>query len=77
MTPGICKPIHISAVRAGDTVIHDKHARTVCRKDLKSGFMGKTLWGDSYHMGTKPVILITYDAETKRRQNIDHSNSRP
>lgn len=51
--------IHIDDVNVGDVVrCQDGHLRTVCRKDLKSGFMGTTLFGDSYQLGTKPVEIV-------------------
>ncbi|QNV69380.1 hypothetical protein F7661_28080 (plasmid) [Pseudomonas sp. CFA] len=49
---------HINTVRAGDTVLHNGELRTVCNSDIKRrGFMGTTLFGDSYRSGTVPVHL--------------------
>lgn len=51
--------VHISLVRAADTVFHQGMAKTVCPADLKSdAFMGRTLFGDSYVLGRKPVLRI-------------------
>ncbi len=50
---------HISRLRAGDTILHNNKDMTVSSDDLKSGFMGITVFGDSYRLGTVPVILIT------------------
>ncbi|HGY2296351.1 TPA: hypothetical protein ACNV18_000065 [Pseudomonas putida] len=49
---------HINTIRAGDTVLHNGELRTVCNSDIKRrGFMGATLFGDSYRSGTVPVQL--------------------
>ena len=49
-------PVHISRIRAGDTVLHDGKMRTVCSKDIRRDLcMGITLWGDSYRLGYTPV----------------------
>lgn len=55
----ITEKVHISLIRGGDVVIcSDGLARTVNKKDLKRGFMGITLWGNSYRMGTTLVERI-------------------
>ena len=47
---------HISQVQAGDTIIINSILKTVCQNDIKyCPFMGKTIFGDSYHSGNKPV----------------------
>ena len=51
------KTKHISQVRAGDTVRHNGKEMTVCNKDLKRGFCGLTMFGDSYRLGTRPVEM--------------------
>lgn len=49
--------VHINSIRVGDTVFHDGHFRTVGRNNLKHcGFMGRSIWGDSYKIGYKPVV---------------------
>lgn len=51
--------IHIDLVRPADTVFHDGKARTVCPADLRrDAFMGRTLFGDSYVLGRRPVLRI-------------------
>lgn len=51
--------VHISFIRQADTVFHDGRVRTVCGTDLKrDDFMGRTLFGDSYVLGRKPVMRI-------------------
>lgn len=51
------REVHISEIRSGDTILHlDGKIRTVCQKDIKRDqFMGVTLFGDSYRLGTIPV----------------------
>jgi uncharacterized Zn-binding protein involved in type VI secretion len=53
------KKVHISTIRSGDTVNHGGDIVTVGQNDVKySSFMGHTLFGDSYRMGTIPVEKI-------------------
>ena len=50
------KEVHISEIRPGDTVEHNGAICTVCRNNIKTGgFMGRTLFGDSYRLGIDPV----------------------
>jgi len=51
--------IHISRIRSGDTILHNNKSMTVCKNNLKRGFCGLTVFGDSYKMGTVPVLRIT------------------
>lgn len=62
---------NIALIKAGDTVIHDRYTRTVCKKDVKhDSFMGHTLWGDSYCLGYKPVKkVITNQVRNKQNEN--------
>ena len=48
----VVTPTHIDLIRPGDTVEVDGRLKTVSRNVIKNGFMGKTLWGDSYRLGT-------------------------
>jgi hypothetical protein len=50
--------IDIFELRVGDTIIHNNELKTVSGKDLKRSFCGKTVFGDSYNMGTKKVVRI-------------------
>lgn len=51
--------VHISLLRASDTVFHEGKVRTVCKGNLKNdSFMGPTLFGDSYNLGRKPVLRL-------------------
>jgi putative protein kinase ArgK-like GTPase of G3E family len=51
---------HISYIRAGDTVEHNGKIMTVCNSDIKSGFSGITLFGDSYRLGQTPVKKVVF-----------------
>ena len=53
------KQKHISMISGGDTIIHNDKVVTVCNKDIKRGFCGITIFGDSYRMGTIPVTCVT------------------
>jgi len=50
--------ININVLMPGDTIFHDNKEMTVCKKDLKRGFCGITVFGDSYRMGTIPVLRV-------------------
>lgn len=54
------KEVHISEIRQGDTIHHNGEDVTVCGTDIKSGFCGITIFGDSYHSGYKKVLKVTY-----------------
>ena len=56
---------HISTIKPGDTVLHYGELKTVTKSNIKTGLLGTTLFGDSYHSGYKPVKLaIIYHAKT-------------
>ncbi|QFT13308.1 hypothetical protein [Vibrio sp. THAF190c] len=51
--------VHITKIKAGDTIYHNGKLVTVATKDIKhSDFMGRTIFGDSYHLGNKPVLRV-------------------
>ena len=51
--------VHISTIKNGDTILHtDNKISTVCNKNIKTGFCGITIFGDSYRMGTQLVKKI-------------------
>ena len=56
-------PTHIDLIRPGDTVLIDGHLKTVGPNDLKRGFVGTTLLGDSYKLGTLPVQRVTFQTK--------------
>lgn len=57
----ILKDTHIDEVGVGDTVVHGGHLRTVCKNNIKvGGFMGTTLFGDSYRSGRVPVKVAHF-----------------
>lgn len=51
---------HISEIKNGDTIIHNGKETTVNNHNIKSGFCGITLFGDSYRMGTIPVTVVIH-----------------
>ena len=50
---------HISRIRVGDTILHNNIDMTVSSDNIKRGFCGITVFGDSYRLGTIPVLRIT------------------
>lgn len=53
------EPVHISQISAGDTIEHYGKITTVSANNIKrGGFLGITLFGDSYNLGTKAVNKV-------------------
>lgn len=52
--------IHISIILPGDTILHNDVLTTVCKSNIKpdDGFMGMSIFGDSYHSGHKLVCRV-------------------
>ncbi len=51
--------VHISTIKPGDTIIHNGVLTTVSASNIKSGgFLGTTLFGDSYSAGHKKVKKV-------------------
>lgn len=51
--------VHISTIKSGDTILHtDNKITTVCNNNIKTGFCGITLFGDSYMNGNIQVKKI-------------------
>ena len=61
------RPTNIDLIRPGDVVKVGEELRTVSPSDLRQGFMGKTLWGDSYKLGTRPVSLVIIETPGYQR----------
>ena len=55
------KLVHISTIKAGDTIIHNGKESTVGKKDITiGGFMGTSVFGDNYRSGTRLVEIVLY-----------------
>lgn len=53
--------VHIDLIRPTDTVEHDGNVMTVGKKDLTNiTGMGRALFGDTYHLGHKPVSRVKF-----------------
>lgn len=53
--------VHINEIKPGDTIIHtDGLFHTVGRNNIKVNFMGTTLFGDSYMLGTVLVKKVEF-----------------
>jgi hypothetical protein len=52
--------VHKNQINVGDIIIcPDGRERTVCRSNIKyDSFIGRTIFGDSYHLGYKLVPKI-------------------
>jgi uncharacterized Zn-binding protein involved in type VI secretion len=52
------KNVHISTIRAGDTVLIGGELTTVCENSLtRIEGMGVALFGDTYNLGYRPIII--------------------
>ena len=54
------KDVHISLIGSGDTIEHEGKIMTVCKKDIRRGGVGLSVFGDSYHSGHKPVKKVIF-----------------
>ena len=59
----IIKEVHISTISIGDSILcPDGKERTVSKGNIKrSEFMGISIFGDTYNLGTKPVKKVIYE----------------
>lgn len=55
----VINQVHISQISVGDTIQHEGNLRTVNANHIKKDlFMGTTLFGDSYNLGSKTVAKV-------------------
>jgi hypothetical protein len=60
--------VNISDIKAGDTIIHKGDMVTVGGKDIKKdGFMGITIFGDSYKLGREKVKRVNFKMKESKR----------
>lgn len=61
--------VHISTIKAGDTILHtDNKITTVSNSNIKNGFMGITLFGDAYRLGRLPVKKVTFNKPSVEKE---------
>lgn len=61
----IIKKVHISTIKQGDTVLWDGHMKTISKHHLGYvDWIGHTLFGDSFNMGTVPVKKVLFKVPT-------------
>ena len=66
--------VHIDSIVPGDTINHNGKISTVSRNNITvSKFMGVSLFGDSYMIGTKPVCLMVIDKRNRTPRGINES----
>jgi len=59
MSKAKLESVNISQISVGDTIEHGGHLRTISGNNIKrDSFIGITLFGDSYHLGNKPVVKV-------------------
>ena len=53
--------VHISLIKVGDAILHDGKVRTVCKDNIQEGgFMGRSIFGDSYSIGYRLVQRVVF-----------------
>ena len=58
---------HIDSIKHGDCIERDGRIFTVSNSDIKrGGFMGTTIFGDSYRLGRLPVNKVRIITQSKR-----------
>ena len=58
--------VHIDDITVGDTIIRPGGHMTVCACNIAgNSFIGRTLFGDSYKIGTVPVTRVIYKLDKK------------
>lgn len=56
----ILAPVHVDEIRPGDLIEFRGEIKTVCAADIRrGGFMGTTIFGDSFRCGSLPVQRAT------------------
>lgn len=57
--------VHISTIKAGDTVMHNGQMKTVSGNNIKRcALFGTSIFGDSYKSGHKQVTKVTFVVPT-------------
>lgn len=59
------KLVHISTLKSTDTVEHNGKIHTVGNNIKYDSFLGHTLYGDSYRLGSLPVKLVCIHTPVK------------
>jgi hypothetical protein len=64
-------PTYINNIKPGDTIYLDDELKTVSKCNIRyDSFMGHTLFGDSFILGTKPVLLVEFTQANKAKKEI-------
>lgn len=66
----LIEKINIASLMAGDTICHNNKEMTVCKKDIRRGFCGLTVFGDSYRLGTIPILRVLKSFKELQRYKI-------
>lgn len=61
--------VKIHNIKIGDCVSHNNEIKTVGKESLRyDPFMGTSLFGDSYNLGTRLVTKIIFNTYKKQEQ---------
>ena len=65
------KEVHIKTIKVGDTVLcKDGEQRTICKNNISyGGFMGTSIFGDSYKSGYEKVKKVIFKRWCKEKKN--------
>jgi len=59
------REVHISTLKAGDTVNHNGLVQTLCSKDIgQCSLFGASIFGDSYKGGNVKVKKVLFRVQT-------------
>lgn len=65
---------HVADIKQGDTIVHEGRVRTVCLKDLgRTALLGRTVFGDSYKAGHKPVQKVVIERALPTREQLEYA----
>jgi hypothetical protein len=69
--------VHISKIKPNDVVRHGGKTVTVGQKDIKhGGFMGSSLFGDSYKLGKDKVERVLVNKKKSVKESEDHDEEK-
>ena len=62
--------VHVRDIRPGDAIVHGGEVRTVSVNNIKRcPLMGVSIFGDSYHLGHRPVTRVVLERALPNTKN--------
>jgi hypothetical protein len=67
---------HIDNIKHGDVILFDGAPKSVSACNIKrGGFMGTTVFGDSYKLGTEPVEVVAFITATPQKVHCEFTGT--